>query len=120
MSRFIRSFRLKRYRRQAFKKQKGRCFYCSMPMWLGNPEEYASNFEISVRQARRFQCTAEHLIARQDGGTDDRENIVAACYFCNSTRHKASSPLSPFEYGRKVLERLRRHTWHPQQFYHML
>ena len=116
----IRSYRLKKYRRQAFKKQKGRCFYCRKPMWLGGAEEFAKSHNISLKQAKRFQCTAEHLIARQDGGTDDSENIVAACYFCNSTRHKSPRPLSPIEFGKKVLSRLRCQKWHQMEFQNML
>ena len=120
MSRFNQSYRLKRYRRQAFKRQKGSCFYCGMPMWLKNAEVFARNHNISLKQTKRFQCTAEHLIARKDGGTDNPENIVAACNFCNSTRHKSPSPLSPIEYGKKVLNRLRCQKWHPMEFQHML
>jgi len=31
--------------------------------------------------------TAEHLVARMDGGKDTRQNIVAACRRCNEMRH---------------------------------
>jgi 5-methylcytosine-specific restriction endonuclease McrA len=33
-------------------------------------------------------CTAEHLVARMDGGRDTRDNIVAACRRCNAARHQ--------------------------------
>ncbi|MEN8206939.1 MAG: HNH endonuclease [Pseudomonadota bacterium] len=104
----------------AFKKQKGCCYYCGLPMWLGNVVEFAGNYGIRENHAKRLQCTAEHLIARQDGGTDERNNIVAACSFCNSTRHKALRALSPKEYQKKVKERLRHQKWHPRELHQIL
>ncbi|WP_254782667.1 HNH endonuclease, partial [Lysobacter sp. yr284] len=32
------------------------------------------------------RCTAEHLIARHEGGRNRRENIAAACWLCNQRR----------------------------------
>ena len=107
-------------RLRAFSKQKGRCYYCKVPMWIGKPDEFASTYGIRENQVKRFQCTAEHLLARQDGGTDERKNIVAACTFCNSTRHRASKALSHVGYQKKVLRRVRRQKWHPREFHHML
>jgi len=104
----------------AFERQKGRCYYCDVPMWYEKLPEFAGNYGIRESQAKRFQCTAEHLLARQDGGTDERKNIVAACYFCNSTRHRPSKALSPVEYRKKVLRRVRRQKWHPMEYHHML
>ena len=120
MSFHVINYRLRKNRLLACKKQKGRCYYCDAPMWSGNPDEFASSHGISVRQAKRFQCTAEHLLARKDGGTDGRKNIVAACYFCNSTRHRPSNALSPVEYREKVMNRLRRQKWHPMECHQML
>ena len=68
-------------RAQAFKRQDGRCFYCSAEMWLGSPGDFMDRHKLSKRGAARFQCTAEHLTARQDGGNDSKGNIVAACLF---------------------------------------
>ena len=116
----IRKLRLLRYRQQAFKKQKGRCYYCGVPMWLGNIDEFAGNFGMKESDIKRFQCTAEHLIARQDGGTDDRGNIVAACLYCNSTRHQASEALPSNEYRKYVMRLIRRQEWHPMEFHRML
>jgi hypothetical protein len=76
------------YRRKAFLEQSGRCFYCSAEMWLTHPERFASRHGLSEREAWRFKCTAEHLVARCDGGSDSQTNIVAACRFCNATRHQ--------------------------------
>jgi hypothetical protein len=112
---------LRKNRLLAFKKQEGRCYYCHAPMWLGKHEEYIAKYGIKESQAKHYQCTAEHLIARQDGGTDDRENIVAACYFCNSTRHHHPlNALSPVKYRKKVLQCLRSQKWHPKECLHML
>ena len=47
----------------AFYAQSGRCFYCGLPMWLTAPSELG----LKASKARAFQCTAEHLVAQQDG-----------------------------------------------------
>lgn len=98
----------------AFKRQNGRCFYCEYPMWLESPEEITASNGIRIADAFRFKCTAEHLVARQDGGKDSRGNIVAACSFCNRTRHRAKSPQNPMIYRKRVIDRLRSGKWHPK------
>lgn len=55
-------------RSTAFERQGGRCYYCDFPMWRGSIEHFARLYGITLGQARQFQCTAEHLLARQDGG----------------------------------------------------
>lgn len=76
--------RLKILRNKAFRTQSGRCFYCDVPMWNNSPKELGLN-ELYGAQ---YRCTAEHLIARQDGGRDSRGNIVAAHVWCNQRRHQ--------------------------------
>jgi hypothetical protein len=67
----------------------------------------------SLAGAKRFLlCTAEHLIAKSEGGTDTASNIAAACMFCNQARHKAKHPLSPEDYRNHVQRRIRRGRWH--------
>lgn len=80
--------RVQKHRQSAYQAQNGLCIYCRQPM------------------GRR--ATAEHLKARQEGGTDRRDNIAAACVRCNHRRHadKACAVLTPFEYATLVqLER---------------
>ena len=62
------SSKFSKQRLAAFKKQFGRCYYCGSPMWQDNPKEFAIKHVISKPEATRFQCTAEHLLARCDGG----------------------------------------------------
>jgi hypothetical protein len=54
------------------------------------------------------RCTAEHLRARCDGGRDTSDNVVAACWICNSRRHRRKVPLPPEEYRAFVRKRLAR------------
>ena len=112
--------KLPTYRRNAFLAQSGRCFYCSAEMWLTHPERFASRYGLSEREAWRFKCTAEHLIARRDGGSDTQENIVAACKFCNSTRHQIRCAPEPTTYVQHVRRRLRAGRWHPSKYRHLL
>lgn len=80
-------------RSRAFHAQQERCFYCNLPMWNDDVRAFARRFRITVRQARANRCTAEHLRARCDGGQDSAENVVAACFDCNATRHRRKKPL---------------------------
>lgn len=68
-----------------FHAQKGRCFYCNLPMTLG-----AGSVECASR---------DHIIPRAAGGRNEG-NLVAACVECN--RWKADKPLRSFlkEIGR--------------------
>lgn len=115
------SSRFSKQRLTAFKKQSGRCYYCKSPMWQNNPEEFAIKHGISKSAAARFQCTAEHLLARCDGGKDQESNIVAACLFCNKTRHhKRKNPPNPTEYRKYIKNRLNKGKWFPNSLRHVL
>jgi 5-methylcytosine-specific restriction endonuclease McrA len=103
--------KLARIRRSAFEQQGGRCYYCRRPMWRSEPDKYAERYGLTRKQASLFQCTAEHLFARRDGGRDEFQNIVAACRFCNRRRHARGAALSPERYKNLVSERLRKHRW---------
>jgi 5-methylcytosine-specific restriction endonuclease McrA len=103
--------RIQTLRRQAFQRQQGRCFYCSVAMWLTSPSELPGGAIDSPGYAR-LRCTAEHLVARSEGGDDCAENIVAACAHCNSTRHKRKLPPQPSVYREEVMGRVRRGSWH--------
>lgn len=59
------------YREQARVQQKSRCKYCYEPM--------------SARSA-----TADHVKARSRSGSNGRDNIVAACEACNSSKGSMS------------------------------
>jgi len=102
---------LKSPRLTAYTKQKGRCFYCGYPMWLDNSSDFSDKYKISLRQASQFQCTGEHLMPFQDGGNSSQENIVAACKFCNQTRHKRKNTPSSGEYKSLVQRRVTQGKW---------
>lgn len=103
---------LVRPRTHAFAHQSGRCFYCGLPMWTDNPLEFATEHGITPKQARLLQCTGEHLVARQDGGSSARMNIVAACLFCNKSRHIRKTPPPPDRYAQMVRMRMSLGRWH--------
>lgn len=95
-----------------FTAQDGRCYYCRQPMCTGDTAAFARRHGISKRQAKQLCVTAEHLVARSQGGDTSMQNIVAACRFCNLTRHKAPRPLSPSAYSKHVQKRLAGGGWH--------
>jgi len=106
-------------RHAAFKRQGGLCYYCEFPMWLKEPTDFVE--DSSAKEVySRLQCTAEHLVARQDGGGNSSNNIVAACIFCNKTRHRISSPPSPQEYRKHVERRLQAGKWHPKKIWYLM
>lgn len=103
--------KLSNLRHRAFVKQKALCYYCRMPMWESSPDSFAATHEITRAQARNFQCTAEHLHAKCDGGKDSAFNIVAACFRCNNRRHKCTRPLDAIAYKERVRNAMARGKW---------
>ncbi len=107
---------LSRYRTDAFRRQAGRCCYCTVLMWMDDGVSFARKHELSSRVARWLRCTAEHLLARRDGGRDSRDNIVAACLVCNLRRHRGRTKApTPDTYRTRVRHRLERGRWHSPQ-----
>jgi 5-methylcytosine-specific restriction endonuclease McrA len=104
---------LKRIRACAFLRQGGYCIYCYKPMWLSEPADFATEHKLTVKQARRYQCTAEHLCARKNGGRNTTSNIAAACRFCNLQRHSRKAELTPEQFQVHVRTRIERGGWHP-------
>lgn len=102
--------KLQRLRTLAFHKQAGRCHYCGLAMWLHSPAELS----LRPRTAQPLRCTAEHLIARQDGGRDTSDNIVAACLLCNGRRHKRKVSPAAGAYRTLVRRRLAKGKWLPE------
>ncbi len=100
------------YRERRAHEQHRRCYYCGFPMWSKQPDGFARHFGISLKEAERFRCTAEHLRARCDGGTSSRYNIVAACWFCNSHRHLRAVALQPDRSRELVQKRVAKFAWH--------
>jgi hypothetical protein len=97
----------------SFERQCGNCFYCGVAMWMTTPFELPGCKSESSGYAR-LRCTAEHLVARSEGGRDCSANIVAACAHCNSTRHKKKRPPKPGRYQAEVTRRVARGAWHPR------
>ena len=103
---------IQNYRQKAFESQSGLCYYCNQPMWFQDKQSFISKYKIKPTIANFLQCTAEHLIARQDGGKNTKVNIVAACKYCNHTRHKSKNTLAPGAYKTRVQKRLSKKEWH--------
>jgi 5-methylcytosine-specific restriction endonuclease McrA len=106
MSNKVQTIRLK-----AFQDQDGRCFYCNNLMWLTDKKDFALTHAISIKAAEPLKCTAEHLVASRDGGKNNRENIVAACRFCNQARHRRKNPPGPTRYKEFVQRRVSQGKW---------
>ena len=105
---------LSKHRSKAHELQGGRCIYCGVVMWTVDCAAFANRHGLTVRLARRLQCTAEHLQARQDGGRDSSKNIAAAYLACNLRRHaRRRTTFTPEEYRAFVRSRVSRKAWHP-------
>jgi hypothetical protein len=106
------SNKARRLRSAAFEAQSGRCFYCAQPMYLDDPKRFALCFGLTLGHARLFRCTAEHLLPAQNGGPMTAANIVAACLFCNSRRHRRRNVPNPEQYRTFIGKRLAAGRWH--------
>lgn len=107
--------KLTRQRQNAYRQQSGRCFYCGFQMWASDIEAFAARYKLTPKLANRLQCTGEHLQARRDGGNSAAPNIVAACRFCNETRHRRKQPPTPALYKQEVQARINDGRWHPRE-----
>lgn len=99
-------------RKSAYINQSGRCYYCSLPMWENDLELFSKKYGVKTTEALRLKSTAEHLHARQDGGKNSKDNIVAACVYCNQHRHYMRPAPEPSAYKKIVLKQLRNGYWH--------
>lgn len=106
---------LRKLRHQAFVRQNCRCFYCTLPIWEGDSTEFTARHGISLQKAKHLRCTAEHLIAQQDGGGETVQNITAACLWCNRMRHRGrhDKAPSPSKYKNRVTQLMEKRHWHP-------
>ena len=103
---------IQKNRQKAFIHQNGCCFYCDSPMWLNDNEKFARKYRLTLPQTNRFKCTAEHLKPKAEGGRNTSDNIVAACAFCNHTRHRMIHPLKPTKYKKHIKKRILKGKWH--------
>ena len=105
---------LLRSRSIAFHKQGGLCFYCQAPMWQDDSAAFAARLNLPPRRVKYLQCTAEHLLARQNGGDDSPANVVAACSFCNRHRHwgRERRAPAPDKYRKRVRALMQAGHWY--------
>lgn len=105
------SKKTRKLRGKALILQQGKCYYGGSPIWDSGLSTFAATHAITLRQAALLRCTAEHLKARSDGGSDSVSNVVAACLYCNRSRHSRPSPMSPELYRCHVRSRMARGRW---------
>jgi len=81
-------------------------------MWNGiSLRAFAAATCTTKRQARERRCTAEHLQAKCEGGTNSSENIAAACGYCNQQRHRFPIPPDPKAYFEYVQQKVLAGRW---------
>lgn len=105
------TFDIRRHRNFAFCLQGGTCYYCGCSMWLTNPAPFMAAFGLNQAQAYRLQCTGEHLLPASEGGRATADNIVAACRFCNETRHRQTKPPTPEVFRAYIRNEMARGCW---------
>jgi len=85
-------------RKRLFESAKGLCYYCGKSTWLPDDVETKKHalwrlglMELPPKERKiqflRRRATIEHLIKVADGGGNEPENLVLACFRCNGTRH---------------------------------
>lgn len=111
---------LERNRHAVWLRQEGRCHYCRCHMWEQDVDAFAASRRLTRRQAKWCRSTAEHLVARSDGGTNASSNIAAACLRCNQTRHKAASPLNAERFLVRVRRLMAKGRWWPRELHRLV
>jgi 5-methylcytosine-specific restriction endonuclease McrA len=91
--------------------QRGRCYYCDLPMWEDATGKGPRKHIKQTSAPTALRCTAEHLLPRSEGGRNTPDNIVAACLFCNNQRHRRKLPLSPAAHRDHVQRRMAAGRW---------
>lgn len=107
---------IKRFRTLAFHAQQGRCYYCRAPMWLNDPDSFRRIYGCTAGQLPSLRATAEHIVARCDGGKNTQANIVAAHCLCNRRRHQPKTPLPADRYLARVSRGMADKKWLPASF----
>lgn len=98
-------------RHAAAKRQQRRCYYCDGPMWIGTPHAFMREHDLAEDRSALFQCTAEHLTPFSEGGASNARNIVAACRYCNQSRHQRFAALSVVQYRAHVRDQIAKGAW---------
>lgn len=69
------------------------CFYCDLPMRKRGQEKMifknalSTNGNENIKRLLRYcLMTKEHLVKKEDGGSNHKSNIVYAHAYCNSSR----------------------------------
>ena len=85
-------------------------------MWvreLETIEHFMARTKRTKKETQLLRVTAEHLEAACDGGTDAKENIVAACITCNRGRHQRKVPKTASDHYQFVSSRISQGRWFP-------
>lgn len=77
--------RKKKLRKAAFQRQGGKCYWCGCAM-IYKTQENAHELHEN-KEMLSLMCTADHVTQRSIGGKTSKDNIVAACFGCNTRRH---------------------------------
>jgi hypothetical protein len=77
----------------------------------GDMSAFAQKHSVSPRQAAMLLVTAEHLVARRDGGTNANSNIAAAHHWCNQMRHHRKARHTAESFRKLVSGRLAAGKW---------
>lgn len=74
------------WKREQFRRQKGRCFYCECPMVVTAPGD-ALRVADAERARKVRGATVDHVVPLSAGGSDDPINRVLACAPCNADKY---------------------------------
>lgn len=89
-------------RERASINQGGTCHYCGLPMCFGSPDAFRKRHNVRPGAMPWVGATAEHLVARCEGGPTTATNIVAVHHYCNVIRHRRRKPQPPGAYQARV------------------
>lgn len=81
--RWKRTSNYRSWRKKQWKRQIGRCFYCMVDL-------------------RGIRSNVEHVIPRSKGGTNNKSNLVLACWKCNKEKNSSNPDKRWVDMAREV------------------
>ena len=89
--------------------QNHRCCYCHLPMAVSGDLQH---------QNWNNMRTLEHVVPKNKGGCDCKDNLVAACRICNDLRRDVEVHVFAKIMDKLMAETEIREQWHEPQFLH--
>jgi 5-methylcytosine-specific restriction endonuclease McrA len=80
----------KKVRASVHESTSGLCFYCDKTIYINNTTYYKNAEDEKERKKAKGVWNVDHVKPRSQGGADDQNNYVPACWRCNNKKSDIS------------------------------